>query len=557
MRPRAHIAWISLILAVCALAVLSAGTVSWFLRIPFSGEERRLNLFLLGFFVSLIAGRLRRLPKLPSHVLQWPQNPLSTMHRIALALFVTAIGLHTALRHSFGENTLTAVLLLLALYAGIALFLRPPSVRAGLPGLLLLVAALPFAALAEGYVGLWARIYTAEVVQQLLSLLHVPVLPVSNILLLERGLAHVDIACSGLRGLWSGALAYLLVTFLDRRSIGGAWLLGLLLLELGLLLANIGRVFVLVCLAHVAEAPQLAEALHVPLGLFGFVLCVAFGFFYLRGRVPAHAPRHATNGSFDQAAPATDPLPANTPHAHRTVAVWLPPSVATLLIALCIFDRGTARSPQSPRIGLHDLSSIVPAALRGQPVDLNQGEREIFDRFGAHAQKWRIPGGSLIAVQSPTLTAFRAHHPPEVCLLGAGLRVVTAQNVWIGPQAQARLLTLNARQAVASADSAPQTHAALYWFQSANRSTPDILSRIAAQIWRPQPWVLVTLIHDAVPASTAASRSASTQGSTTTPTSAQPATESADRQALIDQARDIHHNLAQILAAAPAIGAQK
>ncbi len=528
MAAAARIAWPGLVLALAALLVLFRDTLRWLWQVPFAGDDRRLNLGLLLIFAGLLLRRLRRLHARHGSLLDWPRDLRDPQRQAPLALLGGSLLAALLLRRIIGESTPTAVCVLLTIYGFLGLFLAPAHVRAGLPGLLLLLASLPFAALAEGYAGLLARIVTAEAVQQSLAALHIAALPVSSILILERGIAHIDIPCSGLRGLWSGVLAYLLLTWLDRRRLGLPWLLGLVLMQGLLVLANLGRVFLLVLLAHVAALPGLAESLHVPLGLFGFVLCVAAAFFYLRHLVPLRATASDTP-TLGSALPSPDPAAQSRPPAF-----WLLPSLALLFLGLCLVDR-VRPAPTSPP----PLTVRFPADLDTQPLPLSPGEREIFGRFGAHADKRRVPGGSLIVVQAPTLGAFRAHHPPEVCLLASGLRVSHAATIEVGPQAQARWLRLQERPAPRAghdlASPPPSQRSGIYWFQSAEGTTPHILTRILRQLGsrRPQTWLLVTLISDEQP------------GPGAEPSAAQTAAD-ASLQAV---ARRIHATLAHALRA--------
>jgi exosortase O len=409
MPTPAHRTWPWLFVVLAALIYLFTDTLRWLCHVPFSGPERRLNLALLLLFAILLAHRLRRLWQQQGSLVQGLSHLRDPEGRAALALLLASTLASALMQRAIGANTLTAVGFLAALYGLLGLFLAPAHFRAGLSGLLLLVASLPFAALAEGYAGLLARIFTAEIVQQLLSALHIAALPVSSILILERGIAHIDIPCSGLRGLWSGVLAYLLLTWIERRRLGLAWLAGLVLMQALLVLANISRVFALVLLAHVAAAPQLAEHLHAPLGLFGFALCIAAAFFFLRYFVRAAGPTADVDSE-----PAAARDSAAQPALPQPVP-WLLPTLAGVFLGLCLLlTRAPATAPKPTPLALQ-----LPADLSATPLALTAGERAIFERFGAHAEKLRIPGGSLIIVQAPTLTAFRAHHPPEVCMLAS------------------------------------------------------------------------------------------------------------------------------------------
>lgn len=486
-----HLRMLSFGVAVAAALAVYAETLRWLWRVPFAGEDRRLNLALLLGFVGLLIHRgLQhwRQPAAPESG-DLRDGSAATTPALPLVLCLGATALHVVVEHTLQASTLTAILAVLAAYGLFGCFVSRAQFHGGLPSVLLGIGLLPFASLAEGYIGLGARLVTAEIVQQLLSTLHIGVVPAHTILLLERGIAHIDIPCSGLRGLWSGLVCYLLLTWLERRRVGGRFWLGLLLMQGLLFGANVLRVFVLVYVAQVLGASRLAEALHVPLGLLGFAVGVAFAFAFLRYAVPA--------------LPTASGAP-QVPSAARARPSWrlaklprrvLPQVLAGVFVLMAMGDRMLPR----PQAGGTRPPPRLPGSLAAVAVPLSPGEREIFGRFGAQAGKWRLPGGSLIVVRSPGLTAFRAHHPPEVCLLSAGLRVVRTEPVELSPGVLARHLTLTERAAVAAqplGPSGPQRQG-LYWFQSATSTTPDILTRIFRQIRHREPWLMVTLLSEA------------------------------------------------------------
>lgn len=514
-------------------AALFADTLRWFLHVPFQGGDRRLNLGLLILFVALIAYRAGQRRVGPwVGAAPWSTSLQPWLRGGPLLLLLVATGLHVGANRALQPSTLSALLMGAATYGLWGLYCPPQLFRGGVTGFLLLLSALPFAALADSYLGLWARMLTAGVVAQILHALHVSSVSTQTILVLERGIAHVDIPCSGLRGLWSGLICYLLLTWLDRRRLGGRWLFGLLATQLLLLLANIARVTVLICLALAAGAPRLAEALHVPLGLLGFAMGCAFAVLYLRLCVPLQCAPNvnaiAAHGGAGRASTRAD-----------RALLWLLPLT---LGVLCVVARRMPQHVATPAA----LALSLPADLGAVPVELSPGEREIFGRFGAHAQKWRLSpagsmgvprSGSLIVVYAPAASAFRAHHPPEVCLLGDGLRVTNATDVWLDDRARVRRLALQrGEQRVQQNAEHGAGTVGLYWFQAAHDTTPDIVTRIYRQLRDRRPWVLVTLLLDEPTTARAGQWHGSTADS--------PDTDSADDVAL-RVARRIHETVGE------------
>jgi exosortase O len=76
----------------------------------------------------------------------------------------------------------------------------------------LLACILPFNSQFNSGLGLPARVLTAQVVEQLLSMLHVGAISSYDIIVLENGIAHVDVPCSGIKTLLVGTLFLLAAT---------------------------------------------------------------------------------------------------------------------------------------------------------------------------------------------------------------------------------------------------------------------------------------------------------------------------------------------------------
>ena len=100
--------------------------------------------------------------------------------------------------------------------------------------------------------------------------------------LAENGVSQVDLPCSGVKSLWTGALFLIAATWIERRPLNLRWL-GVAGIFGGLLLAaNLARVAVLVLVGQVAGWPLAAEMIHVPLGVLGFVAACAAAVMLMR-----------------------------------------------------------------------------------------------------------------------------------------------------------------------------------------------------------------------------------------------------------------------------------
>jgi exosortase O len=376
-------------------------------------------------------------------------------------------------------SILAAALFGLGTYGLAGLYLDRDRFRRALPAALLLIALLPFQDQAEAYIGFSARVATARVVGDLLAALGFGAPPVETILVLENGTAHVDIPCSGLRSLWTGLLFLLAATCLLRRRIGARWALVGLFHAALLAGENMARVAAVVLLAAGLGLRRAADVIHVPLGVLGFALACAATLALLRRVVP-----EADSGAPDpRSEPARPVRRARRSEGDRR-RPWIAPALAAFFVALAavhVRRPAAAAPPAPPRLEL-------PAAFHARPLPLAVAEADLFRRWGGAADKRRVRlgdhEGTLLAVFS---RSWRAHHAPEICLAGSGVRIENLRDVALEDGAAVR---------VAAADGGRRT--AIYWFQSPARTTGDLAARIWDEIGGGERrWVQISLLIDA------------------------------------------------------------
>ncbi len=468
---------------------LHASLLLWLWQVSVAHPSYRVNLVLLMIVIALLVHSSLRLSAstgvVRTTVQSWLFSLTSLVRRVSactpslrpapLALFLGASLSYVASDHFLQVHTLSALLGGLSTYGLLGLYLSPRSWRRGLPAAFLLIALLPFGAHANTYIGLWARLFTAQVVHALLQAQHVASLSAQTILVLENGVAHIDVPCSGIRSLWAGTILYLGATWIERRPINLRWALwGAILLAL-LLCANIVRVYVIVTLAVVHKAPQLAEVLHEPMGVLGFLFASAAAYMGCRG------------GLYRTSAPS---LVIEIEQPQDATPRWLGPALLCFLAALGTVHALRPLPPATPR----PLSLALPAALDPQPAELSTGEQGLFSRLDAQAQKWRFHyqglSGSLIAVST---TSWRAQHPPELCLSAAGHRPFRIDTLAVEPGFPVRRLWLSHPQHGA--------RSAMYFFQSRKRTTADFVTRVVGSLplfGNERRWVMVSILFDQI-----------------------------------------------------------
>jgi exosortase O len=360
---------------------------------------------------------------------------------------------------------LPVVLFILGTYGLLGLFLSPVTWRKGLPIGAAVACLFPFGVQFSTGLGAPARVLTSHVVEYILKLGNIPAISTEDIILLDTGVAYVDSPCSGLKSMWTGTLFLLAATWLEGRQIGLRWLL-VGIANLGLLaIANTARIITLVILTHVLHQPDLAEMLHVPLGLMGFIVASLITWGLLRW-----IPRQRTGTIVEKFQP-------------QSFTFKVPAIVIASILALTLIPH-----PQITTAPL-DISQLQwSSSMQTREVALNPYEQKFFANYpGVTTQKQRFEyqglKGSIVLVASLT---WQAHHAPELCLTAFGYHIDHMVGKPLTPTVTGRWLTLDGGKKNAS-----------YWFQSANRTTDDFFVRFWGEVFRKDPtWTMVSIVFD-------------------------------------------------------------
>jgi exosortase O len=247
---------------VLGVVALFASTFRWLAGL-LTSELRTSTLLFVFVALALVSRAPRGLHR------AFPQAP--RVGRTPAMLLVGASALQVLVRRFLDVDLVSAALLLVALY-GLAGFYLPGHLwRRASSGVALLVGVLPFGHPLEAYLGFPARLVAARIASGLLGALGVASSGSESILVMENGLASVDLPCAGMKSLWVGALLTLALVALQGRRLG--WWLAVVLAAQGcaMLAANAVRVALLALVAVTAGRPDLASLIHAPLGLFGFL----------------------------------------------------------------------------------------------------------------------------------------------------------------------------------------------------------------------------------------------------------------------------------------------
>jgi exosortase O len=452
-----------------------------YLAIIFSREDFRTNQLVLVGVIVLIAVQMRKGRLRP----RFDAAPQLSCPALILALGGSA--LYLIVERFLDVNTISASLFGLASYGLLSLWMQPQRWRQGLPAALLLIGTLPFGEHMQTFIGYPMRILTAAIVRDGLAAAGVSSIGIDTILVLENGVSQVDLPCSGVKSLWTGMLFLIAATWIERRPLNIRWLLTALVFASLLFTANLARVGVLVVVGQMAGWRLVAEMLHVPLGVLGFVAACAAATALLRLQRPIaqdawDAHEFCPTGA--QGLPPSDALP------EPARPVWLAPVLAVAILAMAL-----AYTPR-PQTGLAQPPPTweFAAGLITEPVPLKPDEIEWMTRDGAESAdrrrfEWRGITGSMILVTSMT---WRAHHRPERCFEVYGLSLEDSRTHLVNPDFPLRFVSLGNGDGHVLLS-------ATYWFQSADRTTDDYATRIWADLApERERWVLVTILFDGV-----------------------------------------------------------
>lgn len=406
--------------------------------------------------VALAAGLVGLLAR---HLVCAPLLPV--LRAAPLAVVIACVGAHL-LDAAFTQIDLASgIFMVLGAWGLLGLYVSPARWLQALPLALAGLCALPVGPALDLYVGFPLRRATASIAFAVLA----PALPAElvteTIIVVDGGAAgmQVDLPCSGVRSLWSGAVFWAAATWIERTRIGAAWWIASVGFVAVLVATNLARVLALVSLY--AFAPPIAsELLHMALGVIAFVAACTIGWIVLRW-LPRVRPREDI-GVASRARPIGFVI------------------VGLLVAAAIPMPRIDGQPPTTPTIDGEWAS----------PVPLSAAETRLFRSRGAVAVgKWNVVHGSahgqLLLVHS---RSWRSQHRPDVCHAASGRHVDDDRTLMIDADFPVRLLRLSGEAGAAWG---------IYWFQSPTTITDDHDARVWSSFGRrAQDWVMVSIVVD-------------------------------------------------------------
>lgn len=412
--------------------------------------------FLIVAFVSIIMGLT---------MLIWKFGlPVKSMSITAIGLIAIS-GVLSVLTFSILQQ-LSASFALLGVYGFFASFSRvsPSLWRKGLIMGGLTALALPFALVPGTGMGFYLRLLTADAAAQLLAMMGHTSLGAHDVLIFDNGIAQVDLPCSGLKSLFTGTGFFCVASLVLRRVVNIKWMVSYSIFAGLLIIANTIRVTLLIWVSEVLQYRDIAETIHMPLGLMLFCIVCMCGVYMLYKLNPYQADESGEASAVKKAI--------------------LIPSLLSLLIGGVFF----AAVMMSSNPDFKEQANVtLPRELVVTTVELTPTETRFFGaRERTSAGKWMFEyqnfSGSMLVVRSGAANGL---HAPEVCMLGNGISVDHMQSREFGA-GQYRFLTVD-----------NERRNAVYWMQGERTITDDFRKRLSNFIIGGQDdWVMVTILFD-------------------------------------------------------------
>lgn len=366
-------------------------------------------------------------------------------------------------------NIVQASLFALATYGLLGLYLPYRLWLKALIPSILLIQTLPFGGLLDVYVGFPLRMSMSETVANLLNQLNIENISAQTIITIENRAVQVDLTCSGLKGLWSACLFFFALTWLEKPKINWKWFLLLPLLFALVYLFNLSRVIILVLLDFVFLKPDLADFLHVPLGIIGFIItCVSLYFLILK--LPKSPDNSVKFTQFSQIKKRKNPR-----------FQWI-----IIFIIACFSMAYTPHPRKEPSQTMESLHFIFPEEIQTQKIPLTENECKYFKNENSLAEKYNFQfkeiSGSILIVKSST---WRGHHPPEICLESNGFEIKKSETKLIQENFPVKFLHLK------------DNISGCYWFQSENEITEDFSARVWSELQgKSKNWFLYSIVFN-------------------------------------------------------------
>lgn len=438
-------------------------SLTWFIRSIFESYSV-LNLILLLLILFFLIRHLNSLPKGELLQIQFRWMPFILLCTVSVAYTLSEIYARI--------NMLSCALFFLALFSVSGFFMTYENWKKGLLPTFLLIQTLPLGPHLDIYMGFPLRLYAAETVASFLSWFNIGEISKETIIMIENRSAEVSSACSGLNGLWTSWLFFFTISWIENKKINFRWLLCFMFLNLLIYSFNLVRIITIVFIETVLARPAIANIVHIPLGITGFLFSCIITWLMLHYHLP---------GKEHSVPPVRESF-----HKNRIVVYHPALFSATFLFTFLSCTMVVSK----PVIDLPQLNLQWPIDITAQEIPISKAEYKAFERDNSSGKKFQL---SLRKLTGTCLIVYtnnwRGHHPPDLCTEANGFSI---------SKSETRLITQNFPVTMLHLDNTSQK--ACYWFQSPGKVTHDHASRVWTDIRNGNhDWVMISLLLDQSP----------------------------------------------------------
>lgn len=388
---------------------------------------------------------------------------------IGLLVFLAIDLLNTIFFH---YQIIGAASFLLGGYSLLGFYLEEKLWMRGVFLAIIVTLTLPFIEHIQTFLGFPVRLMTANIVSALMHWMGISSISDSTVILTENSASVVDLPCSGVKSIYTGALFLCALFFFQRISFSCRTALVSLIFFASLLFFNIWRVFSLVYIYNVLQLPAAGNSLHVALGVGGFVASACLAWFLTKKFLasPLSVPSTSTSQTKDMK------------NMRWVIIIFL--LCFLFLDAVLTFSRVSQSSVASPSNDVTFALDIQNVSLKEIP--LTEPEKRFFqNREVLFTKKYdgKTATGMPFSLLFVSSKSWRTHHNPEVCLRGLGYQISRSELLQLSDSSmKVRQVRLDPRGTV------------LYWFASQNKTISDYSERVWAGILHPDTaWTLIEI----------------------------------------------------------------
>lgn len=439
--------------------------IKWIFDVFFSLYDY-FNLFLLLLISCLIFHKCRG-RKLPKHIrldFQFKKIPF-TIVIIALTLWFYGSNI-------LGINIISSTAFCLYIFGVSGFYISTQKWIKSIIPFGLLIMTLPFGNMMDVYIGFPLRMIAIDSIASLFGSMGLENVTSSTIITIENHATQIDFSCSGLKGLWSGLIFFFALTWMEQLKINLKWLFALLLLFSFLLLSNLFRILIIIVLNSIAKLPEIAEIIHAPLGVIGFVFSCVLILSLIRTKWYLNDWKSVNINLTKRLKPIT---PNYLPQYK-----FLRETLTSIVIGVLFISSTTPSSP------LEQFSMEMPQNWNTTPLELTSDETQFFKEQNSVPVKLNFEldslNGSLLILKS---NGWRGHHNPEFCIRAGGALITEVSTKKLDPNFPIKWMQIN------------DTSSACYWFQSPTSITDDFSTRVWSEVKKEQTeWILVTVVFN-------------------------------------------------------------